>query len=188
MTSDTTNAIRNSQNRTFAIPAAAPAMPVKPRIAATMATMKNPIAQLSIEPPTVEWTTLELANSVPMLRCRDRLGEQILGLALRLCRFRVAAIVLGRRAVERGIERPVEGRLAVWRHQAEGAQVVLGHFAQRPEPFEKAGEMGDSLRVRAKARRCRIEEAAALHARHALGDERECAGYVADVHLLFPLL
>src|SRR5438067_6301817 len=130
MTSDTTNAIRNSQNRTFAIPAAAPAMPVKPRIAATMATMKNPIAQLSIEPPTVRRTTVDLANSVPMLRCRDRLGEQVLGLALRLCRFRVAAVVLDRRAVERA----VEGRLGVRRHQAKGAQVVLGHFAQRPEP------------------------------------------------------
>src|SRR5205814_3092549 len=48
MTSDTMNAIRNRKNRTFAIPAAAPARPVKPKIAAMIATMKNPIAQLSM--------------------------------------------------------------------------------------------------------------------------------------------
>src|SRR5919109_1682054 len=96
MTSDTMNAIRNRKNRTFAIPAAAPAMPVKPRIAAMIATMKNPIAQLSIEPPTVGRTTGGCANSVPMLRRRDLLGEQILRLrALRHRGFRVAAFFLG---------------------------------------------------------------------------------------------
>src|SRR5437660_7000196 len=158
MTSDTTNAIRNSQNRTFAIPAAAPAMPVKPRIAATMATMKNPIAQLSIEPPTVGWTTLELANSVPMLRCRDRLGEQILGLALGLCRFRVAAVVLGRRAVERGVERPVVGRLAFRGNQAKGARAAFGPSRRRPEPSRKRGRVATRFGFRQTARRSGTEE------------------------------
>src|SRR3982751_7123174 len=68
------NAIRNRKNSTFAIPAAVPARPVKPKIAARMATMKNPIAQLSIEPPD-SWT-----HDCPVQSpCRD-LGQRSLAL------------------------------------------------------------------------------------------------------------
>src|SRR2546421_9177845 len=112
MTRDTTNAIRNSQNRTFAIPAAAPAMPVKPKIAAMIATMKNPIAQLSIKPPTVgldnRWSCKQRADAA--LPRPTGLGEQVLWLALRHCGFRVGAVILGGHAVERGT---VERLLAV---------------------------------------------------------------------------
>jgi hypothetical protein len=48
MTNETMNAIRKRKKSTLAIPAAAPARPEKPRNAATIATIKNPIAQLSI--------------------------------------------------------------------------------------------------------------------------------------------
>jgi hypothetical protein len=47
----------------------AAAMPVKPKIAAMIATMKNPIAQLSIEPPTVG-----LDNRRP---CKQRAGAAL---------------------------------------------------------------------------------------------------------------
>src|ERR671937_596402 len=121
MTSDTTNAIRNSQNRTCAIPAAAPAMPVKPRIAAMIATMKNPIAQLSIEPPTVALDNRGSCKRRAVLRCRE-LGKQILRLALGHRRFRIAAFrrLAVQLALQRGVQRGVERRLAVRRHQAEG--------------------------------------------------------------------
>src|ERR687888_2496311 len=104
MTSDTTNAIRNSQNRTCAIPAAAPAIPVKPKIAAMIATMKNPIAQLSIEPPTVALDNRGSCKQRAVLRCRE-LGEQILRLALGHRRFRIAAFVFRRLAVPPGVQR-----------------------------------------------------------------------------------
>src|SRR5215210_361795 len=48
MTSDTTKAMRNRKNRILAIPAAPEAMPPNPKTAAMMATMKKPIAQLSM--------------------------------------------------------------------------------------------------------------------------------------------
>src|SRR5919197_6483936 len=178
MTSDTTNAIRNSQNRTCAIPAAAPAMPVKPKIAAMIATMKNPIAQLSIEPPTVALDNRGSCKQRAVLRCRE-LGEQILRLALGHGGFRIAAVLVRRLPVERGVERG----LAVRGHQAEGLQVFLGDFAQRPEPFKEAREMRHPLRMGANARRGGIEETAALHASYALGHERERADYFADVHV-----
>jgi hypothetical protein len=43
----TRNSTRKMKNRTFAIPAAATAIPPKPKIAAMIAIMKNPIAQRS---------------------------------------------------------------------------------------------------------------------------------------------
>src|ERR671934_1257061 len=101
MTSDTTNAIRKRKNRTFAIPAAVPARPVKPKIAARIATMKNPIAQLSIEPPTVALDNRGSCKQRAVLRCRE-LGEQILRLALGHRRFRIAAVLVPRLPVERG--------------------------------------------------------------------------------------
>src|SRR6266404_938281 len=196
MTRDTTNAIRNNQNSTCAIPAAVPAMPVKPKIAAMIATMKKPIAQPSIEAsngwigqPSAVQTACRCCGAATCFLSTTRrlLREQILrrrrGLWHR--RFRVAVFFLRVPLVRIGV--PVEGRLAVRRHQAEEAQVVLGDFAQRPEPFQEAREMRHALGMRANARRHRIEETAALHARNAFWHERQRAGD-ANVHDSSPLL
>src|SRR5687768_14474304 len=48
MIRDTTNAMTNRKNNTFAMPAAPEAMPPNPKTAAMIATMKKPIAQLSM--------------------------------------------------------------------------------------------------------------------------------------------
>ena len=48
MMSDTTNRIRNTKNRIFAIPTAVPAIPPKPRMAAMMAITRKVMAQLII--------------------------------------------------------------------------------------------------------------------------------------------
>src|SRR5204863_9701996 len=141
--------------------------------------MKNPIAQLSIEASNgLDWTTVGRANSVPMLRCGDLLGEKVLRLALRYGRFGVDALVLDRSI--KGLDWSIEGgRLAVGGDEAERTQIVLGDFAQRPQPVQEPREMRHAVGVRANARRRRIEETAALHAVDALGHERQRAGYVA---------
>src|ERR1700720_2008239 len=50
-TSDTANKIRKIKNRILAMPAAAAAIPKKPKTAAMSATMKNARAQRNIDPP-----------------------------------------------------------------------------------------------------------------------------------------
>ena len=49
--SDARNRITKIKNKTFAIPAAARAIPANPKIAATNATIKNPSDHLNISPP-----------------------------------------------------------------------------------------------------------------------------------------
>src|SRR5205085_7113950 len=180
MTSDTMNAIRNRKNNTFAIPAAVPARPVKPKIAARMATMKKPIAQLSIEPPD-SWTDHHPVQSP----CRD-LGKR--GLVLRCRRFRynggrelvrrdhaiVLAVFIGQR--DRG--------LRIRRHEAEDAQVILRQRLQRPEPGEELEEMRHPVGMR--ARRRRIENASRLHARYAVRNQREGTSDDRSVHFFCP--
>src|SRR6185503_2741764 len=81
--------MRNRKNSTFAMPAAVPAMPVKPKIAASTATMKKPIAQLSMTTSDGWWYCRRRASRVPRsgLRRRGRqrgFGEQAArGLQLR---------------------------------------------------------------------------------------------------------
>src|SRR6188508_1978466 len=66
MTRETRKTTRNTTKSTFAIPAAPVAMPPNPKIAATMATMKNVNAQLSMSissnrgssPRQASWTRL----------------------------------------------------------------------------------------------------------------------------------
>src|SRR5438874_2782376 len=115
MTSDTTNAIRNRKNSTLAIPAAVPARPVKPKMAARMATMKNPIAQLSIKPPD-SWIGNRPVQS-PCLRKRGlalRLGDRLDGFQLLLDEhLQLIVGFLGR------FFRMRQRRLAVRRHQSE---------------------------------------------------------------------
>src|SRR3954463_152209 len=180
MTRDTMNAIRNRKNRTFAIPAAAPARPVKPKTAAMIATMKNPIAQLSMTASTVEWDNREPGNpragtgSGPpsekrvLRRQRRRRG--------RFCANRVALLIHYHGRIER--------RLAVGREEAEFALVFPRDFAQRPKPIEEPREVRHPLGVRANAGRDGIEERSGLRARHAVRDQRQSAGYERSVHLV----
>src|SRR4051812_16644956 len=116
MTSDTTNAIRNRKNNTFAMPAAVPARPVNPKMAARMATMKNPIAQLSIEPPDSWMDPLSGAIAVPQS------GER--GLALRLGDglYHEGRLVAQRQVVVRLILGERDGRFAEGRDEAKDAQ------------------------------------------------------------------
>src|SRR4051794_21853043 len=131
MTSDTMNAIRNRKKSTFAIPAAVPARPVKPKIAARMATMKNPIAQLSILPPD-SWTGPCLVQTA----CRDlrqrrfRRGRRRLHYNRSNFLRREGDVLVDVRVFIGELDR----RLRIRRHEAEDAQVVFRQRLQRPEP------------------------------------------------------
>src|SRR2546423_3118339 len=183
MTSDTMNAIRKRKNRTFAIPAAAPARPVKPKIAAMIATMKNPIAQLSMTASKVEWDDWEACNSRAETGRGTTSEKRVLGRQCRrrrrFCAWRVALLIHHGR---------IERRLAVGREEAKLALVLPRDFAQRPKPIEEAREVRHPLGMRAKAGRDGIEVRSGLHARHAVRDQRQSTGNERSVHLVSPHL
>src|SRR3954464_41279 len=180
MTSDTTNAIRNRKNNSFAMPAAVPARPPKPKMAARMAMMKNPIAQLSIEPPDSWMDPVSGAIAVPQ--------SDEGGLALRLgdgLYHHQRGLLPQRQIVVRFIFGQRDGRLAEGGDQPKDAQVILRHRLQRAEPVQELGEMGDALGMRAAGGRGRIERAAALRARHAVGNQGKSAGNDGSIHVFF---
>src|SRR5581483_3968631 len=169
MTSDTMNAIRNRKNSTLAIPAAAPATPVKPKIAAMIATMKKPIAQLSmtasngwiattggVQSACRAWARQPSVEGVlQRRRGRRRGGRRRRG----RCHRRDRRGLLGRTGrsgrgggrasvIRSSFQLFVDRRLGIRRQQGEGVQVVFGHFAHRPEPNERWGHLRPALGTR----------------------------------------
>src|SRR5438067_1399592 len=183
MTSDTMNAIRKRKNKTFAIPAAAPARPVKPKIAAMIATMKNPIAQLSMTASTVEWDDRESCNSRAETGRGTPSEKRVLRRQRRRDRrFRAWGVAL---LLHHG---RIEGRLAVGREEPKLALIIPRDFPQRPKPIEETREVRHPLGVRANAGCGGIELRSGLHARHAVRDQRQSAGNERSVHLVSPHL